>query len=469
MSLCSSYSDFQTYLALALTLAAEGYEVRLLAPKKFESIAKEWNVQFVSVSDYGLSRNCYPQQQDEDSSKENDGETNVVSTRFEIGCNDEKLDSIQLTTKIFLTEIQHYTPDLLIEGTMCEYYGLYAKYVLKILSMKIKLQEESLSINNLTLTMSSGKRFFQSYISIYDNWVQHEDTVMYDLCSKRLCDIYSKEDFISDSEKEICGGDSDQVICQSILCRILDPISDIEFVGPLIVEDLKNLGSPCNQRVSNKKQIEAFVSDCPGSKPICFCWDHTTHASYLFDPITKFITSLVAIKERGIIIGDGISISNELLETHGLASYTAKNVLLIDVRRYAYEDLFSFMKCVIHQGDSGTTDSVILSGIPSIIIPTFPEQLSNLHAICRLGVGCGVSVHFDQVTAAVFGDLIKAVVDNVKMKMLASRIGAKIRQENGSKGVIDKIKCFWDNNQDFVEAQHYKYVLKRSLRFLVSE
>lgn len=466
MSLCSSFGDFQTYLALSLTLASLGYEVRLLAPKKFELMAKDFNVTFVSVSDYGLSRNCYLQQEQEEdhSSRENDGES---STSFENGCSVETLDAKQLTTTNFLTEIQNHTPDLLIEGTMCEYYGLYAKHVLKILSIKIKLQEESLSIHNPTFSSVSEKRSSQLFMSVYDHWVQYEDAIMFGLCSKRLCDVYSKEDFITDS---ICGGESDHiVICQSILCRVIDPVRDIAFVGPLIIEDdVLSLSSPCNPRGRSRKQIEAFINDYPERKPICFCWDHTIHGSYLLDPIVKFITSLSAMKERGVIIGDhGICTTKEILETYGLTSYTAKNVLFITERQYFREDLFSSMKCVIHQGDSDTTDSVLLSGTPSIIIPTFPEQLSNSHAISRLGVGCGMSVHFDQVTTSVFGDLIKAVVDDVKMKLRASSIAEKIRQENGNKAVVDKIKCFWENNKDFVEAQHYKYILKRSLGFLV--
>lgn len=85
---------------------------------------------------------------------------------------------------------------------MCEYYRVYPKHVLNIPSIPIKLQVSPFFHNTTNVV--------QLAIATYDNWVRKEDMLMQRMGSRKLSDVYTREEYIAENMLLGCGGDGDE-------------------------------------------------------------------------------------------------------------------------------------------------------------------------------------------------------------------------------------------------------------------
>merc|ERR1712038_311785 len=129
-----SRGDFQPYLALALELKSAGYNVRLLSIITFQKFAQDFGIDFVVISDDCVDKTL----------RENEAMREAMAsgdaTKLAENAAADTLSNIRFTVETFFQEMTQHTPDLFIEGTLCEYYGHYAKHILNLPSMQVKLQ-----------------------------------------------------------------------------------------------------------------------------------------------------------------------------------------------------------------------------------------------------------------------------------------------------------------------------------------
>ncbi|OCF37991.1 hypothetical protein I316_00215 [Kwoniella heveanensis BCC8398] len=98
--------------------------------------------------------------------------------------------------------------------------------------------------------------------------------------------------------------------------------------------------------------------------------------------------------------------------------------------------LFPKVQAALHHGGAGTVGASLRAGIPTLIKPWFGDQFFWSVRVTKLGVGLKVpSLRADDIAAA----LIKATTDTTMIEK-ASRIGERIRSENGVDNAIQAIQ-----------------------------
>ncbi|WVR00064.1 hypothetical protein IAU59_007206 [Kwoniella sp. CBS 9459] len=98
--------------------------------------------------------------------------------------------------------------------------------------------------------------------------------------------------------------------------------------------------------------------------------------------------------------------------------------------------LFPKVQAALHHGGAGTVGASLRAGIPTLIKPWFGDQFFWSVRVTKLGVGLKVaSLRADDIASA----LIKATTDTTMIEK-ASRIGERIRSENGVDNAIQAIQ-----------------------------
>eukprot|EP01083_Nonionella_stella_P219687 786681_1 len=159
------------------------------------------------------------------------------------------------------------------------------------------------------------------------------------------------------------------------------------------------------------------------------------------------IRSLQISHNRGIVQGGFAGLSMDLLKQttfdQELIEYAEKKVLFIE--NASHENIFPLMSCIVHHGGSGTTNTVLRCGIPSIVTPVFGDQFDHAYVVDKLGVGIGFDKQFQGTTAEELGEAITNVVGNIKIQHHAKEVQTKILKENGKERAISIIQEYWDN------------------------
>jgi sterol 3beta-glucosyltransferase len=92
--------------------------------------------------------------------------------------------------------------------------------------------------------------------------------------------------------------------------------------------------------------------------------------------------------------------------------------------------LFPQMAAVVHHGGAGTTAAGLAAGIPSILTPYFGDQPFWGRRVYELGVGPRPIPH-RQLTSERLAEAIRIAVHDEAVRINATRLGERIRAENG--------------------------------------
>lgn len=447
-----SRGDFQPYLALAIELKKAGYHVRLLSIVTFQKFAEDFGIEFVVISN-----RCADKMLREDEKLRESMASGDIMKMFECIATNAIEDAPEMM-KLFMNEMTNHTPDLFIEGTLCEFEGKYAQLVLNIPTIRIKLQSilynpERAPLGLPTLPNGGHLNMLMNMMSmLYDGWAP-KNIALASMGYKTLNDVYPKTAWMEDASQNLHGKDKQMlIVCQSNLFKDILAAGTtggniISFVGPQIVDakqQTEHNGSFGGDHT--KKQIDEFINADSKSKPVYCGWGSMICKSP--EHMVQFVAKSLQISgERGIVLGGVAELSLELLKRSTsdkeLIAYTEKNVLFV---KYAsHENLFPRMKCIVHHGGAGTTNAALRSGVPSIITPVFTDQFDHAYVLNKLGVGIGFSTQFQQITAEELGKGIRDVVNSAETKKSAKAVGVKISGENGKKVAVAKIQEFWNN------------------------
>lgn len=147
--------------------------------------------------------------------------------------------------------------------------------------------------------------------------------------------------------------------------------------------------------------------------------------------------------ERAVVLSGFAGLSLDVLkeqnpDDHKLISFAQKNILFLD--KVSHENLFPLIKCIVHHGGTGTTNTALQSGVPTIITPVFTDQFDHSHVVNEMGNGHDFSEQFQQISAQELGDAIKRVAQSTEIQSCAQEIEAEMFEENGNKAVVTLIE-----------------------------
>jgi sterol 3beta-glucosyltransferase len=118
-----------------------------------------------------------------------------------------------------------------------------------------------------------------------------------------------------------------------------------------------------------------------------------------------------------------------------------ENVLMVQAIPHAW--LFPRMAAIVHHGGAGTTAAGLRSGVPSIVIPFFGDQLFWGQRVAALGVG-PAPIPRSQLTVARLAQAIQTAVTDRSMRQRAAELGAKIQAEDGVANAVAIVNAISD-------------------------
>jgi len=443
-----SRGDIQPYIALALALK-EKYSVRILTSAEHKSFVEDFDLEHVNVWKWDNDT--------EEASKIGSNIRSAIShgnaKAFYGSLNELNIMNAEEFVTSTVEDLNTNRPDLLLVGSLAQYFEFYAPLVLKIPAVRVSLQVFGYNEDYAPLgipTLPNGAHLdtlMEMKIQRYDGW-KHFDDAAVKLGLPPLKSVLSKEDFLQEMDQTIRGSPSHkQIICQSAIFRdILFPSAgeNYIFTGPCVLdagqqkENNSFFGGDETERI-----IDEFIDRDHGRKPV-YCGWGSMLAKSAEDMVEFAVRSLMICGERGIVLGGYAGLSLDTLKRsttdEKVIAYAEEHILFVE--KVSHENLFPRVKCIVHHGGAGTTQAALRAGVPTIITPIFLDQFDHSYVVEKLGVGFGFSQQLQQVTAESLGEAIKSVVNDDDIALRSKEVASKICKGNGTfeaRAEIDKV------------------------------
>ncbi len=149
---------------------------------------------------------------------------------------------------------------------------------------------------------------------------------------------------------------------------------------------------------------------------------------HITDTLTIWMSAIKKLNCRGIL----------QVPTSDFNNFTNDPDFII-ITRSPYLSVFPKCKAVIHHGGAGTTQSALMSGIPSIIVAHMVDQYFWGSELERLGVAAK-TIKRASLTKDNLADSISMLLTSDKYKKNAEELGQKLKTENGVENAVNKIK-----------------------------
>jgi len=452
MMTCGSRGDIQPYIAMACALKDEGYEFQLLTNLDHEKFLKDFDITFKHMhpaADHAL-------QTDPDliaSMQKGDTMSFIkgLGSCF-------KRNALEMCEK-FTQHVKEFKPDLIISGTLSDYFGAYAWMRMGLPTIFVKLQvllynPKRMSFGMPTLPCGAHKFIMNQLIfgGMYKDW-KELDVHMGNLYGRKLQDEWTLDMFLDDVAK---GGPYFNFVCQSPEFKeALYPTADenVKLIGACIIN------AKTQQKVSRNfggdtaaQKIQSFLDN--GPKPVYCGWGSMTCKSPEF-MVELVVKALMRSGQRAVVLGGWAGLSLECLkkatQDKDLVTYAEQKILFVE--NAPHEILFPQVSCAVHHGGAGTMTSVMRAGVPNIITPVFLDQWDHAYLVNELGVGIGCAKQFQRITAEELGDTITKVLGNQEIASKAKALGEKLMKEDGIKQLVTAVNKFW---VDEVETKNFQ-------------
>jgi len=495
-----SRGDIQPFVAIGFALKKAGYTVRVLTnPSKTHAmLLKDFDLTHVP---FGIDVDAFLKD-DKDARKSM--ETGDTLKFF--GCIASVIDDHTLDVcKPFANELRDHRPDLLLVSYLNRYFGLHAKHVCSIPSIEIRLQHWAFDnparapMGMPTLPLGMHK-LIQTKIMIpqdYKNFKKFNKCLSNILVSENeggRCDhnwdnteIVSKstsclDDFLLYDqlyESEVSKSPLlPTIVCQSPLLQdVLHPTSRmLRFVGSAIIEQTDQIATPgagsfgC---VSERKELECFLSSNAGQKPVYMGWGSMIRKSTQEMSIFA-IETLMRSEQKGIILGGAAGLNMEVLEAavdastldnnqrQDILQYAKQNVMFVE--RAPHEWLFPQVSMTIHHGGAGTLNAALRAGVPTIVTPIFGDQYDHSFAVNALGVGIGFEQQLQKISVDNLSKAITTIANDPIITNRAKEVGEIVQSENGSNAIVEQVKKYWaeevSTKSFYAEITDWKIITK---------
>jgi sterol 3beta-glucosyltransferase len=140
------------------------------------------------------------------------------------------------------------------------------------------------------------------------------------------------------------------------------------------------------------------------------------------------INALKKAKKRGIILKGWGGLDNK---------NAGDDIFLIDSIPHSW--LFPRMAAVVHHGGAGTTSAGFRSGVPSLLIPFFGDQIFWGDRVFELGIG-DRPIPRKELSTDLLAEGITKITSDQEIIKAAAGLGEKIRSEKGVEKAVNIIK-----------------------------
>lgn len=440
-----SRGDIQPYCAIGIELQLAGYNVRVLTNENHRSLVESFGLTHVDT--FFDAETCLKTNQ-----RMMESMASGDTFSFFMGWGDLTAAVAPSAAKRFRDEMVTNRPDLLIVGTLCEFFQLYAMVDLKLPTLRVMLQcirpspraqlgiPTLFGLHNLLLIHAMGPLMVKGG-RIYDDAFKSLpgcNGVMSTIDRPKLFEFW-------------IGLNYPVLICKPSLSRpILCPTAEstFKFVGAAVidkgVERCERSSTSFGGDSTHDMLVEFLNRD--DRKPVYMGWGSMICKS----PEHMAVLAVDALRKsdkRGIILGGWANLSLEVLDDAetdpGLIKYAKDNVLFVDSA--PHEWLFPRVEAIVHHGGAGTTSASLRSGQPTIITPCFLDQFDHAFLVDQLGCGVGFSKQFQKIGSDELADALSKVTTNASYRLAAKSVAEEMYKESGAKAAVEETRKYWIN------------------------
>ena len=452
-----SRGDIQPFIAMGIALSKK-YKVRVLSRKGHKSFFERFGLKYVEISTLDSEKIVRNNEGVRTSMMEGD-----ASKLFQAVGKLNRINGKGLMENV-IRELNENPPDLFLIGSLCSYFGYYAKYVMKLKVMFINLSTTVYNYNHAPFGLKTkpfGLHYYDllKVVASMHNPFKYFDEIASTLGKPRLDSIISLQEINQMHERIITGRSSTKTIyCQSSLFRdILFPNANPKvncYIGPCILDESQQMNfSNYDEKdffggIENIQKIDDFFQKDLKQVPIYMGWGSML-GNTPENMVLMAVEALIEAKERAIILGGYAELSMKVLERAtsdpNILSYAKEKVLF--VQKAAHENLFPRVKCIVHHGGSGTTQVTLRSGVPSIITPVFVDQFDHSYVINKLQIGIGFNQSLKHISAKDLASAIQSVTkNNHDLIQRCKEVATYMRKENGNQAMIEVVDHVLEND-----------------------
>ncbi|HEX8075466.1 MAG TPA: glycosyltransferase, partial [Thermoleophilaceae bacterium] len=104
-----------------------------------------------------------------------------------------------------------------------------------------------------------------------------------------------------------------------------------------------------------------------------------------------------------------------------------------------FDWLFARVAAVVHHGGCGTTHEGLRAGVPSVLLPSYPDQFFFGRRVVALNAG-PQPIHKDKLTVDGLTAALRTALGDRAMQRDAAEVGARIREERGVRLAVERIE-----------------------------
>lgn len=431
-----SRGDVQPYVAMAVALQKNGYEVRFYTSENLVYLPESFGI--TTISFWG---------------KDNPMADSRASVNFiQFLKNLKAMSEAQAPhmAQVIHSEIEKgHLPDLVVSMHLTDSVAWYLAEKCNIPYYELLCQVFSFNPNHMqggmpTLPFGLHGVIFKPFLGPHGSFLFH---VWHEPYLKALDAAIAKQitrfkisQFLSDSHLP------NGVMFSKELSAVLHPQapSHYHFLGATAFSEKDQCSNLDGFGGSNiMKTLDDFIK--AGTKPIYVGWGSVITSTP--EKMLEFCTRAVHHSgQRAIVLGGFAQLSLEMLETKAsvdpaVIEYAKSNILFVS--EAPHEWLFSKVSVTVHHGGAGTTTAAFRSGVPTIITPAIFDQYDHSFLVRELQVGIGFKKQLDTIGWEELGDAIRTVVNDEDMAKRAVALSKKIRAEDGTVEFLSDLQSYW--------------------------
>jgi sterol 3beta-glucosyltransferase len=406
-----SQGDVQPYLALAVGLKNEGYDVRFAANSNFAALAANYQIEFfpIQLDSFEFTQNSQTQS----------------------WLDAESIPHLILSTnRVIRPMLERIMKDVFAacQGSEAVIYHSYALPFVYHIGKQLNISCIPASLHPMPT---------RSYPAILSNMMQSPSKTL-NLLTHLLVHQISWQVFLP------------------VVRKHWNANSHLPLIGPY----REFLKGPQPVLCGYSPSVLPVSEDLPKHVSITGYWFLDPHPNWQPDPaLTEFLKST----PKPIYIGFGSmgnpaknqDTANIILETiartgirvvlsagwSGLGTDRPlpENVFLIKDTPHRW--LFPQMAAIVHHGGAGTTGAALSAGVPSLVIPHFGDQYYWGKRVAELGVG-PKPIARKKLTAEQFATALSTMLHDSGMRERAASLGAKITADDGVNQAVQIIRKY---------------------------
>jgi len=406
-----SVGDVQPYLALAVGLRNEGYNVRFAANLNFASLAAEYDLDFFPIQMDSLK---FVQNREAQSWLESDSILNLIRN----------------TERVIRPMLDKILVDVLnaCRGSDVIIYHSYALPFVHYFGKHLNIPCIPASLHPMPnrahpAILSNIRRSPSKTFNLLTHLLVHQISwqVFWPVVRKfwkekgDISFISPYRQILKEKQPVLCG------YSPTVLPRPADLPDHVIITGYWFLE--------APPKWQPDPDLTTFLSS--DSPPIYIGFGSMGNPANNKDTVNIVLQALAETGQRAVLAAGWSGL--------GLGQRLPSNVFLL--KSVPHKWLLPQMAAIVHHGGAGTTGTALSTGVPSIVIPHFGDQYFWGRRVAELGVG-PEPIARKKLSADRLAQAISTATQDQAMKERAITLGIQIRAENGINQAIQVIRQY---------------------------